>query len=67
MEFKFDIKDLAEGGIAKIDHTLTPLGCEEDEKYDLKIKIMHVLQLLYYINYQQYNCFIFTAYKGKLQ
>jgi len=34
MEFKFDIKDLAEGGIKKIDHTLTPLGCEYDEKYD---------------------------------
>lgn len=36
MEFKFDIKDLAEieGGIVKIDHTLTPIGWEEDEKYD---------------------------------
>lgn len=41
MEFKFDIKDLAEGGIAKIDHTLTPLGCEEDEKYDLKSCILN--------------------------
>lgn len=32
MEFKFDIKDLAEG-IVKIDHSLTPIGCEDDEKY----------------------------------
>jgi len=63
MEFKFDIKDLAEGGIAKIDHTLTPLGCEEDEKYDLKSCMLYNC----YITYQQYNCFIFTAYKGKLQ
>jgi len=34
MEFKFDIKDLAEGGIVKIDHSLIPLGYEDDEKYD---------------------------------
>lgn len=34
MEFKFDIKDLAEEGIVKIDHSLTPLGYEDDEKYD---------------------------------
>lgn len=32
MEFKFDIKDLAEIGIVKIDHTLIPFSCEEDEK-----------------------------------
>lgn len=36
MEFKFDIKDLAEAVIVKIDHTLKPVGCdEEDEKYSL--------------------------------
>lgn len=34
MEFKFDIKDLAEGGeIVKVDHSLTPFGYEEDEEY----------------------------------
>lgn len=34
MEFKFDIKDLAEEGeIVKIDHSLTPFGYEEDEEY----------------------------------
>lgn len=33
MEFKFDIKDLARVGIVKIDHTLTPLDFDEDEKY----------------------------------
>lgn len=33
MEFKFDIKNLAEIGIVKIDHTLTLFGSEEDEKY----------------------------------
>lgn len=36
MEFKFDIKDLAEVGIVKIDHSLTPLDFDEDEKYDKK-------------------------------
>jgi hypothetical protein len=34
MEFKFDIKDLAEEGIVKIDHTLTPFGSEDDGKYE---------------------------------
>lgn len=34
MEFKFDIKDLAEVGIVKIDHSLTPFGCEDDERYN---------------------------------
>lgn len=33
MEFKFDIKDLVDGGIVKIDHTLIPFGYENDEKY----------------------------------
>lgn len=36
MEFKFDIKDLAEVGIVKIDHSLTPLDFDEDEKYGEK-------------------------------
>lgn len=63
MEFKFDIKDLAEGGIAKIDHTLTPLGYEEDEKYMIKNHAYTTI-LIYD---QQYNFFIFTAYKEKLQ
>lgn len=40
MEFKFDIKDLAELAIVKIDHTLKPVGCdEEDEKY-IRLKII---------------------------
>lgn len=33
MEFKFDVKDLAESGIVKIGHTLIPVGSEYDEKY----------------------------------
>lgn len=40
MEFKFDIKDLAELAIVKIDHTLKPVGYdEEDEKY-IRLKIL---------------------------
>lgn len=42
MEFKFDIQDLVEDGIVKIGHSLTPLGCENDEKYYSKSCIMHV-------------------------
>lgn len=44
MEFKFEIKDLVEteGGIVKVDHTLTPIGWEEDEKYGFKLcRIIH--------------------------
>ncbi|XP_025414955.1 alpha-tubulin N-acetyltransferase 1-like [Sipha flava] len=40
MEFKFDIKDLAEEGIVKIDHTLTPFGSEDDGNLQKRVAMI---------------------------